>query len=107
LDPCKDKHSLTNKLDDVACDFPALTIILGHAGRPNYEQTALLLRKHKSVYAEIGPNSARMEEFKHTPFKRPFFETKTISGNVGKLLFGSGYPFYSRSETVAALEQAS
>lgn len=42
-------------VDDVAVDFPRLTIILAHAGRPLYGETALfLLRRHPNVYADIS-----------------------------------------------------
>jgi predicted TIM-barrel fold metal-dependent hydrolase len=42
-------------IDDVAIDFPRLTIILAHAGRPLYGETALFLaRRHKNVHLEIS-----------------------------------------------------
>jgi uncharacterized protein len=104
--PARDKYSHANTLDEIACDFPQLIIVMGHAGRPSYDQTALLLRKHRNVYAEVSANFARMEGFKHLPMERLLHETKAVVGNVGKLLFGSDYPFYSQPETIAALEQA-
>jgi uncharacterized protein len=42
-------------VDDVAIDFPRLKIILAHAGRPLYGETAFfLLRRHPNVYADIS-----------------------------------------------------
>ena len=42
-------------IDDVAIDFPRLPIILAHAGRPLYGETALFLaRRHKNVHLEIS-----------------------------------------------------
>jgi len=42
-------------VDDVAIDFPKLPIILAHAGRPLYGDTALFLaRRHPNVYIEIS-----------------------------------------------------
>jgi predicted TIM-barrel fold metal-dependent hydrolase len=42
-------------VDDVAIDFPRLNIILAHAGRPLYGETAFfLLRRHPNVYADLS-----------------------------------------------------
>jgi hypothetical protein len=36
-------------------DFPELTILLAHAGRPLYMETAVFLaRRHKNVYLELS-----------------------------------------------------
>lgn len=41
--------------DDVAIDFPRLTIILAHAGRPLYGETATFLaRRHRNVYLDLS-----------------------------------------------------
>lgn len=42
-------------IDDVAIDFPRLKIILAHAGRPLYGETALfLLRRHRNVHVDLS-----------------------------------------------------
>ena len=42
-------------IDDVAMDFPKLRIILAHAGRPMYGETAFFLaRRHPNVHLEIS-----------------------------------------------------
>ncbi|HEX9751359.1 MAG TPA: amidohydrolase family protein [candidate division Zixibacteria bacterium] len=42
-------------IDDVACDFPDLTIIMAHAGRPLWYQTArFLVRRHPNVYMDLS-----------------------------------------------------
>jgi uncharacterized protein len=42
-------------IDDVAIDFPRLSIILAHAGRPLYAETALFLaRRHRNVHLDIS-----------------------------------------------------
>jgi predicted TIM-barrel fold metal-dependent hydrolase len=42
-------------VDDVAIDFPKLSIILAHAGRPLYGETALFLaRRHANVYIDVS-----------------------------------------------------
>jgi len=42
-------------IDDVALDFPKLPIILAHAGRPMYGETAMFLaRRHSNVHLDIS-----------------------------------------------------
>jgi uncharacterized protein len=42
-------------IDDVAVDFPRLPIILAHAGRPLYAETAFFLaRRHRNVHLDIS-----------------------------------------------------
>jgi len=42
-------------VDDVAVDFPGLTILLAHAGRPLYMETAVFLaRRHPNVHLELS-----------------------------------------------------
>lgn len=42
-------------VDDVALDFPKLTIILAHAGRPLYGETAAFLaRRHANVHLDLS-----------------------------------------------------
>ncbi len=41
--------------DDVAIDFPKMKIILAHAGRPLYGETAMFLaRRHRNVYLDLS-----------------------------------------------------
>lgn len=101
--PNKDRFGQPVYFDDVACDFPDLPIILGHAGRIWYNETAMLLRKHKNVYADISTNFGRMEQYKNMPMEQLFKTVKVWAGSSKHLIFGSDYPFYGQSETVAAL----
>ena len=42
-------------IDDVAVDFPDLTLLLAHAGRPLFMETAVFLaRRHPRVYLELS-----------------------------------------------------
>ena len=42
-------------IDDVAVDFPRLTIILAHVGRPLYGETAMFLaRRHANVHLDLS-----------------------------------------------------
>ncbi|HYT75713.1 MAG TPA: amidohydrolase family protein [Vicinamibacterales bacterium] len=53
-------------VDDVAIDFPRLTILLAHGGRPLWMEAAFfLVRRHPNVYLEISgiPPSKLLEYF--------------------------------------------
>jgi predicted TIM-barrel fold metal-dependent hydrolase len=104
--PSKDKYSRIEYFDEVACDFPALPIILGHAGRPQYSVTANLLRKHRNVFADISANFARLATFEAEPLQQFLFEVKTLAGSFSRVLFGSDFPIYFQDETLRALETA-
>lgn len=42
-------------VDDVACDFPDLQIVLAHGGRPLYMETCFfLLRRHPNVWMDVS-----------------------------------------------------
>ncbi len=42
-------------IDDVAIDFPKLTIIMAHAGRPLFGETAqFLVRRHPNLYIDLS-----------------------------------------------------
>ncbi len=70
-------------VDDVAVDFPRLTIILAHAGRPLYGETAMFLaRRHRNVLLELSgipPKSLP----KYVP---------RLSDFAGKALWGTDWP---------------
>jgi uncharacterized protein len=49
------KYGRPMELDDVALDFPDLTIIMAHGGRPLWtEEAFFILRRHRNVYLEIS-----------------------------------------------------
>ena len=41
-------------IDEIACDFPGLTIVLNHGGWPWVSESVAIARKHRNVYIEIG-----------------------------------------------------
>ena len=46
-------------IDEVACHFPELTIILGHAGYPWALEACLVAWKHPNVFLELGGHRPR------------------------------------------------
>jgi predicted TIM-barrel fold metal-dependent hydrolase len=70
-------------VDDVAVDFPDLKIIIAHAGRPLYTDTAFfLLRRHPNVSCDISS----------TPPKALLHYYPWLERVVDKTMFGSDWP---------------
>lgn len=70
-------------LDDVAIDFPDLTIMLAHSGRPFwYEQAFWMARRHDNVYLELSglPGKKLLEYFPR------------LEMIAGKVVYGSDWP---------------
>ena len=104
--PFKDSYGQPRLLDDVACDFPELPIIIGHGGRIWYNETAMLLRKHPHVYTDISTNFGRSAAHKSAPLEWMLYKIKVWAGDLKKVLFGSDYPFYYQKESLEALGSA-
>jgi len=60
---CKYGHPM--ELDDVAVDFPDLTILMAHGGRPLWmDEAFFILRRHRRVYLEVsGIPPAKLLEY--------------------------------------------
>jgi uncharacterized protein len=62
----RNKYGDPMDLDDVAVDFPGLTIVMAHGGRPLWMDACMfLLRRHPNVYMDISgiPPKALLEYF--------------------------------------------
>ncbi|HSF82965.1 MAG TPA: amidohydrolase family protein [Anaerolineales bacterium] len=69
--------------DDVANDFPALTILLAHAGRPFwYEQAYWMARQHPNVYLEVSG----------LPAKKLLEYFPRLEEIADKVVYGSDWP---------------
>jgi predicted TIM-barrel fold metal-dependent hydrolase len=100
-----DKYSALMPIEEIACLFPEMPIILGHAGRGMYDEVALMLRKHENVYADISANFAKLEGSEYLVLQEMIQRVKIWTGGVSKLLFGSDYPFYGQQQTLELLER--
>ena len=71
------------EVDDVAIDFPDLTILIAHGGRPLWmEEAFFVLRRHKNVHLEVsGIPPARLLEY--------FPRLNEVSG---KTVWGTDWP---------------
>ena len=102
----KDKYSGLEYFDDIACDFPDMPIILGHAGRFEYEKMAVILRKHKNCYADISTNFSRKSALAVKPLERLVRTVEEWAGTTEQLLLGSDFPFYSQAKTMKYVNDA-
>ena len=103
-----DKYSEPIFLDEVACKFNKLKIIIGHGGRSFYNQTAMLLRKHKNIYTEVSTNLPKFCKDRKTRkllLLELLVKIKKLYGNLEKVFFGSDYPFRSMRETIELLKE--
>jgi len=104
--PYKDFYSNPSYIDEVACDFPKLTIIIGHAGKIWHTETAMLLRKHKNIYTDISTNIGRDSEFSEHPMLWLLYKIKSYAGCLNRVFFGSDYPLYMQDETLTCINSA-
>ena len=84
-------------LDEVARGFSALKIVIGTMGVPFIEQTLSMVAKHENVYSDltIQPSSVwQVYNMVMVAHER---------GVMGKLLFGSGFPFGNAGECIETL----
>jgi predicted TIM-barrel fold metal-dependent hydrolase len=73
-------------MDQVACDFPKLKLVLAHLGHPWEGETLAIIRRNENVYADISALYYRPWQFYNS--MRLAVEYKCCH----KLLFGSGCP---------------
>jgi hypothetical protein len=84
-------------IDQVAIDFPELTIVGGHIGYPWTEEMIAVARKHENVYIDTSAYTS-----KRIPAELIAY-MKTGSGRR-KVLYGSNYPMIMPQAALADLD---
>ena len=82
-------------IDDIALDFPELTIIGAHTGWPWVEELVALAWKHRNVY--IGTSAH------HPKYWDPSLVRFANSRGKGKVLFGTDYPVMDYADALATI----
>lgn len=83
-------------LDNVALDFPELTIVAGHIGYPWTEEMIAVARKHENVYIDTSA---------YTSKRIPQELVAYMRSSRHKVLFGTNYPMITADKALADLDQ--
>lgn len=83
-------------LDQVACDFPELTIVAGHLGYPWTDETISLARKYDNFYVDTSA-------WKPSRFPATFTDWLRRGGRK-KVLFGSNWPMIQPAACMADID---
>ena len=82
-------------LDDVALDFPELTIVAGHIGYPWTEEMIALARKYPNVFIDTSAYTAK---------RYPPELVRYLAGDGrSKVLFGTNYPMITATQALRDL----
>lgn len=93
--PIRYAHPLV--IDEIAARYPDLKIIMAHMGHPWTVDTAVVIRKHPNVYADISGLCYR-------PWTNYEALIKASEWNVlDKVLFASDFPITTPAEAMAGL----
>ena len=95
--PIRNDHPL--QLDQVACDFPELTLVACHAGWPWAAEMVAVARKHPNVYLEFGGLAPRYVGAAGTGWEVIFrFMNSLLAKQV---LFGTDWPVFPMQRALA------
>lgn len=85
-------------IDQIALDFPELTIVCGHIGYPWTEEMIAVARKHENVYIDTSA---------YTPDRFPPELVRYMSSRSGrrKVLFGTNYPMIFHPQALDGLDR--
>jgi predicted TIM-barrel fold metal-dependent hydrolase len=83
-------------LDQVALDFPELTIVAGHIGYPWTEEAIAVATKHQNVFIDTSAYTAR---------RYPAALVDYLRGHGrSKVLFGTNYPMITPSKALEGID---
>ena len=84
-------------IDQVAIDFPELTIVCGHIGYPWTEEMIAVARKHERVFIDTSAYTAR----RYPPELVAYLRS---DGGSSKVLFGSNHPMITPERALEHLD---
>jgi len=86
------RHADPALIDNVACSFPKLKIVVAHLGYPRVDETLYVARKHRNVWCDI---SWPYGDVNHPSYVYMLWRDLLTALNLGvlkKLVFGTDYP---------------
>jgi len=87
------------QLQPLALEFPKLRMVIAHLGHPWINETLVLIRKNRNVYADISALFYRPWQFYNALVAAMEY------GVLDRLLLGSDYPFTTPRQTVSELRR--
>ncbi|MCW5977278.1 MAG: amidohydrolase [Bryobacteraceae bacterium] len=87
------------QLQPLALEFPNLKMVIAHMGHPWIDETMVLIRKNRNVFADISALYYRPWQFYNGMVSAMEY------GVLDRLLFGSDYPFTTPGSTIEALRK--
>lgn len=87
------------QLQPLALEFPRLRMVVAHMGHPWINETLVLIRKNRNMYADISALYYRPWQFYNALVAAMEY------GVLDRLLFGSDYPFTTPASTIEALHK--
>lgn len=104
----KQAHPLN--IDEVASQFPKLTIVMAHFGSPWIADALAVMGRHSNVFADLSgyfTEFAPISETQTEMFIRELMQMKRYLGGLQKFLFGTDWPLYDQKEYLMAVERLS
>jgi predicted TIM-barrel fold metal-dependent hydrolase len=86
------RHSDPALIDNVACSFPELKIIIAHLGYPRVDETLYITRKHRNVWCDISWPYGNVNHPSYAYMLWRDLLTALNLGVLNKLVFGTDYP---------------
>jgi predicted TIM-barrel fold metal-dependent hydrolase len=83
-------------IDDIAIDFPDLTIVCGHIGYPWTEEMVAVARKHRNVVIDTSAYTVR----RYPPELVRYLK----ADGARKVLFGSNHPMIAPAKALEGLD---
>lgn len=84
-------------LDEIALEYPALTMVLTSLAHPWVDEAMALLGKHQRIFADVGGLVRR---------RWPAYNALVLADQfnvMDKILFGSDFPFFSAAEAIESI----
>ena len=84
-------------IDQVALDFPELTVVCGHVGYPWTEEMVTVARKHENVFIDTSAYTAKR-------YPPELLRYMTSRSGRRKVMFGTNYPMIPAEAALADLD---
>jgi len=91
------EHGRPALLDEIAGEYPNLTLVIGSMGHPWVEECIALLGKHPRVFADVAGLIRRPWQAYNALVLAHQFNV------MDKVLFGSDFPYYTPAEAIESL----